>query len=69
VSSDAARPGQKNRAGPGCVAGKQIPRPNRFLSRDSETSWSTGTQRLAESGWYHRRQLFESKIVNALVVD
>src|SRR5665647_3613078 len=62
VSSDAARPGQKNRAGPGCVAGKQIPRPNRFLSRDSETSWSTGTQRLAESGWYHRRQLFESKI-------
>src|ERR1039458_39646 len=69
VSSDAARPGQKNRDGTGCVAGKQIPRPNRFLSRDSETSWSTGTQRLAESGWYHRRQLFESKIVNALVVD
>jgi hypothetical protein len=35
VSSDAARPGQKNRAGPGYVAGKQITRSNRFLSRDS----------------------------------
>ena len=30
------RPGQKNRARPGCVAGKQLPRPNRFLSRDRQ---------------------------------
>ena len=29
------RPGPGRKTGQGCVAGKQIPRPNRFLSRDS----------------------------------
>jgi hypothetical protein len=58
------RPGPGRKTGPGCVAGKQIPRPNRFLSKDSYTTISLSTKKI--KGLHENDFIMASKINRVL---